>query len=545
MAKDPVQTLVVDNFTGSMTAVVNGPMNSGESYWLDVNGYDPFTKPRNLTWSETPVQIDPTGAVITDLVMASKPRAEANNIVYVYAIGHTGRLYKIQVNDPTTYNPDYDNPVLLTTLTSGSPTFTRGAFIDFFGTTERIYIGHDKGVTRIDFDGANETAISGTWTQTVPRPLKQFIGKLYAGNGTNIAEIDASGVALFSTKLSPGFPAGSQVRDIKLTPDGNYLFMVVTRLALGNLTSTSADTSVLLPTDSYTFIWNGIDTGYTSSNTYPNTILTAGSLFGQYQYTFGYDPVSAAQYTIGGEKLLTSLPDVIGDSALPNAIFTFANLLFWAGTLSFEGNQYLLFQTYGTLASVGMGENRPGFWSPIFHPATSPETDIVKVPTLTLVSNLARGPSYSGYAGNIIGTPKVYYSTLEASNAPTTKYRFYKWSLFPTGLGTPVSGGVSGIYQTQNQLFSKRISVKEVRVYAQPWVAGNAFQVDMIGSDDQPISGGTKLFTEGTDITAGEDFAWYNPAMEPVYSLALRISNMGTTNHVINKVEIDITPGGE
>lgn len=539
------QTIVIDNFTGSMTGVINGNMDSGESYWLDVNGYDPFTKPRNLTWSETPVLIDPTGLVITDLVMASKPRAETNNIIYVYAIGHTGKLYKIQVNDPTTYNPDYDTPVLLATLASGSPTFTRGAFIDFFGTTEKIYIGHDKGVTSINFDGTGESVISGTWTQTVPRPLKQFVGKLYAGNGTNIAEIDASGVVTSSTKLSPGFPAGSQARDIKLTPDGNYLFIVVTRLALGDLTSINADTSVLIPTDSYTFIWNGIDPGYTSSNTYPNTILTAGSLFGQNQYTFGYDPISASQYTIGGEKILTSLPDVIGDSALPNGIFTFANLLWWAGTLSFEGKQHLLFQVYGTLATNALGENRPGFWSPIFQPATSPQTDIVKVPTFTLVSNLARGPSYSGYTGNIVGTPKVYYSTLEASSAPTTKYRLYKWSLFPTGLGTPVSGGVSGIFQTQNQLFPKRILVNEVRVYAQPWVTGNAFQVDLIGSDDNPINGGTILFTEGTNLIAGDDFAWYNPQMEPVYSLALRISNYGNTNHVINKVEIDYTPGGE
>jgi len=195
--------------------------------------------------------------------MCGKERVESG-ILYVYAVGHTGRVYKIQVNNPATYNPDYDNPVLLTTLTSGSPTFTRGGFMDFFGATERIYIGHDKGVTRVDFDGTNETAISGTWTQTVPRPLKQFIGKLYIGNGSNIAEIDSTATVTSSTKLSPGFPTNTQVRDMDVTTEGNYLQMVVSRLALGDITSATQDTTSTASTESYIFKWNGTDTGYTA-----------------------------------------------------------------------------------------------------------------------------------------------------------------------------------------------------------------------------------------------------------------------------------------
>ncbi len=227
---NPVKTLVVDNFRGSVTYFPFGDINSGRGDVRVNSGANPFLRPGALTWMEASTQIDPTGSVITDLVMDAQERVESN-ILYVYAIGHTGRLYKIQVNDPTTYNPDYDNPVLLATLTAGTPTFTRGGFIDFFGSTERIYIGHDKGVTQIDFNGANESAISGTWTQNVPRPLRQFVGNLYAGNGNNIAEINSSGLVTTSTKLSPAFPTNTQARDMDYSIDGNYLEIVVAQLA--------------------------------------------------------------------------------------------------------------------------------------------------------------------------------------------------------------------------------------------------------------------------------------------------------------------------
>ena len=130
------KTLTIDNFKGAFTEFTDGDINSGLTNIINSFGYDSFKLPGNLTWGETPVRIDSGATVITDLIMAGKGRVESG-ITYVYAIGHTGRLYKIQVNDPTTFNPDYNNPVLLATLTSGTPTFTRGGFIDFFGATTK------------------------------------------------------------------------------------------------------------------------------------------------------------------------------------------------------------------------------------------------------------------------------------------------------------------------------------------------------------------------------------------------------------------------
>ena len=535
---NPVQTRVIDNFKGNMTPYRNGDLNNGRSYWIDVFGSDPFTKPGNLTWNEQPTLIDAAGSVITDLIMAGKPRLESGT-VYVYAIGHTGRLYKIQVNDPTTYNPDYDNPVLLATLTSGTPTFTRGGFMDFFGSTERIYIGHDKGVTRIDFDGTNETVVGvvGSWTQTVPRPLQQFGASLYAGNGSNLAEIIGAGTVATYSKLSPSFPTGTQVRDIKLNVQGTYLQMVVTRATLPDITATTADTSLLVPTDSYIFKWNGIDTGYTSLTTYPSVILTASILFGDSEYVMGFDAYSGSVWN-PVRKLMTALPNVVGDSPTSNAIASVGNLCIWVSNLNLFGVSMAMFLTYGSLSDYDI---EPGFWSNNTATATTPETDVIRVPYMGLISNIVATPSGSGYANNLAGTPKLYYSTLETSSAPTTKYRFYKFPLYPTGLGTPIDGA---IYQTQNQLFPKKIAVSEVRVYGKPWVTNNSFQVDLIGSDDTPISGSSMTFTAGSTLTVGNDFAWYTVKSKPIYSMALRITNLGTANFVIDKVEIDYTSAG-
>lgn len=531
-----VKTLVVDNFKGSMTVYADGDINSGFSYVLNTAGNNPFVDPGNLTWCNQAERIDEAGSIITDLIVAGKERVESG-VLYVYAIGHTGRLYKIQVNDPTTFNPDYDNPVLLTTLVSGTPTFTRGGFIDFFGATERIYIGHDKGVTRVDFDGTNESAISGTWTQTVPRPLKQFIGKLYIGNGTNIAEIDSTATVTSSAKLSPAFPIGTQVRDIDVTPDGNYLQMVVTTLGMPNITSITQDTTNTANANSYIFKWNGTDTGYTSFDTFPSYSLTANTVFGPYQYTFGYDQFGASVYN-PVNKLLT-WQEV--QAPIPNAITSSGNLMIAMTPLYFAGVLEADMFFYGSLDfEVG-----PGYWDLFYQNATGTETDINYVPFMIPVSNFGLGISSNSYASNIYGTSKFYFSTLESSSTPTTGYKLYKWKLNTspaiTDSGTPIDGAV---YQTQSQIFSKKVTIKEVRIYGKPWVADNAFTIDLIGSNGLSIPGSSKTFTAGTNLTIGDDYAWYTPDCAPTYVVGLSITQAGTTNHTIMKVEIDYEDRG-
>jgi len=536
-----VKTLVVDNFLGNWTDYSDGDINSGLSFSASSAGANPYIQPGKLTWSNSPVQIDAAGSVITDMIMAGKERVESG-ILYVYAIGHTGRLYKIQVNDPTTFNPDYDNPVLLATLTSGSPTFTRGGFMDFFGSTERIYIGHDKGVTRINFDGSTETAISGTWVQDVPRPLKQFIGKLYIGNGPNIAEIDSTATVTSSAKLSPGFPDNSQVRDLDVSMDGNYLHIVVSRLALNSLLSATQTADRAASSDSYIFKWNGTDTGYTAFNTFSSFSLNANSIYGDFQYTFGYNMFGPALY-----NPTRQIWNLLGtESPQPNAISSSGNLLIWLTPTTFNGVLEADLITLGQY-NYEIG-NDMSFWDTMFFNATAPETDIIVVPYCQVISNSGIGASSNGYADNVFSNSKMYFSTLETSSAPTTAYRFYKWeNSVSTSIpnDTPLTGANPPYYQTQVQMFSKKVTLKEIRVYGQPWVADNEFNIDIIGSAGTAITGASKTFTAGTNLTIGDDFAWYTPDAAPTYAIGLGVSNTGTSNHVIDKIEIDYDIGGK
>lgn len=531
-------TLVIDNFKGDMTLYQNGDINSGKSFELNVAGYNPFVKPGCLTWGEAPIQIDPNGSVITDMIVAGKERVESG-ILYVYAIGHTGRLYKIQVNDPVTYDPDYDNPVLLATLTVDSPTFTMGGFIDFYGSTERIYIGHDKGVNRIDFNGTNEAAVgtSASWTQNVPRPFQQFVGNLYVGNGSNIAEVGVSATVTTYAKLSPAFPTNTQVRDIDLSPDGEYLEVVVTRLPLADITSSTQDVTTTSNSSSFVFKWNGVDVGYTSLVTYPSFSLGANTLFQNYQYRFGYDQFGLAVYD-PSEKII-SLGKA--NSPMPNAIMSSGNLLMWLAPLYYNGVLEIDMFAWGSIDFEVGG----GYYDLMFMNATSPETDIICVPFLLPISNVGQGASSNGYANNIFGSSKVYFSTLETSSAPSTAYRLYKWTL-PTIPNIP-SGDIiqEAVYQTQTQLFSKKAEIKQVRIYSEGWVAGNSFQVNLIGSDRNTITNGSKVFTVGTNIESGQDYLWWDPDIAPTYALGIQIVNLGLTNHVINKIEIDYESGGK
>lgn len=542
--QNPIQTLVIDNFQGSATPYINGSINSGRAFLTTSFGYDPFSYPGQLSWMETETQIDPNGAVITDMVLAGKVRVESG-IVYVYAIGHTGRLYKIQVNDPASHTPSYDHPVLLATLTINSPTFTRGGFLDFFGATQKIYIGHDMGVTSINFDGTGEAfvGILGSWVQTVPRPLRQFVGKLYIGNGTNFAEIDSTATVTSYAKLSPSFPSGTQVRDLDVTPDGNYLQSVVAELDLNDITSTTTPTSILSTSGSYIFSWNGTDAGATSFVTYPGVTLASNVLNGESQYVFGYDYLGGGVYD-PVRKLITSTPSsAFAECPSPNAVIGMANLVSWVMPLPLGGHTELSLNMFGTTSTY---EIPNGYWSTFGMTASGTETDIIRIPCQILVSNFAQGSSSNGYTNEIFGNAKIYFSTLETSAAPTTKYKFYSWNPSPTGLGT----ALDGVYQTQTQLFSKKISISEVRVYAEPWVANNSFTVDLIGSDGNPITNGSKTLTaQNTDpqspMYIGTDYAWYGPDTAPTYALGVRITNTGSANFKINKIEIDYGSAGK
>lgn len=537
MATKPPEykTLTINNFGGRLTRYANGDINSGYCNITNTQGANPFSNPGQLTWQEAPIQIDSAGSVITDLIMCGKERVESG-ISYVYCVGHTGRVYKIQVNNPATYNSNYDNPVLLTTLVTNSPTFKYGGFIEFFDATPHIYIGSDVGLTRLNFDGTNETFIGvlGSWTQNVPRPLKQFVGNLYAGNGTNIAEFGGASLIINSyTKLSPGFPGNTQVRDFDLSSDGNYLQSIVTELALSDQTLTTQDTTIATSSNSYLYQWNGSDVATTSLTIFPAFSLTANKTFGQYEYTFGY---SIAGSSVFNPTQIILFPN-LSISPSPNGVLGNGNIVSWGTSEFYQGFLRFIVYLYGTFDS---DNSAVGWWRQVAQAATGTEKDVIRSPFSLLVSQYGLGASTNGYTGSLYSVSKVYFSTLETS-ATTTKYKFYKFYTVSAGIST----ATPGVYQTQTQLFPKKIKPIAVRVYGSPWIANNSFTIDLIGSAGTPIAGGSKTLSIGSGLAIGNDYAWYNPNAGSTYALGLSITNVGTANNTINKVEIDYTDYGQ
>ena len=70
------KSLIITNFQGRLTRYNDGDINSGYAKYSSTFGNDPFTTPGNLTWFEQPTRIDSGESVITDLIMAAKPRLE-------------------------------------------------------------------------------------------------------------------------------------------------------------------------------------------------------------------------------------------------------------------------------------------------------------------------------------------------------------------------------------------------------------------------------------------------------------------------------------
>lgn len=531
---EKVKTLVVNKFNGRLTRFRDGDINSGMGNYYKTYGSETFNFSGTLSFLEGITDI--TGGIITDLVMDAKVRVESG-ITYVYAIGHTGRIYKIQVNDLATHDPDYDTPVLLTTLANGQ-TFNFGSSLDFYqGSTEKIWIGHDNGITKINFDGTGETNFLNVgWISNVPRQQTQFLGKLFFTNGSNLAVVDSSETVTTYTAITPGFPSNSQARDIDLTADGRYMVITVTRNTVGNQTSVTVDTNQIASMPSVLVYWNGVDAGASSLNSFPAFSVTSYKTFYRFEYLFGFQ--------IGGAMLGTpnEVIHILEFDAppIPNAIGSSGNFLSWASTFVdvTDGKQKAAIYIYGNVDAETPG----GLYRQFIMPAGMVSGgDVIRVPYYGAVSSLELGPSTAGYSPpfNFFGSGKTYFSTLEY-NGSSTGYGFYMAKNVIDGL-TP-SG--AGVYETQHQVFSQKIKPTEVRVYFEPVLADGitSFQIDLVGIDGAVLAGGTKLFSP--ILTSQGDRLKFNPSMAPTSALGLRISNTGVFAPFIHKVEIDYEQAG-
>lgn len=556
------ETLVITNFGGRLTRILNGEVNSGFAKFDVSFGYDPFSKPMNLTWFDKPVNLKASiasGSAITDLPVAAKIRSEGSS-PFVYMIGNTGNLYKI--NPLPNFTSAFTDSIVGISSVKNGTSFAYGGSMEFAANSsvESIFIGHDNGVNAIRFNGSAEMPIgtSTYYVNNVYRPLKQFVGKVMFGNGPTVGAIDATGTVISQvtsvvsavsgssiisiySQLNPPFPPETVVQDLDVTPSLDYLLMTTSNLT-PNQVATAIPRQAYQASDSALYKWNGTDNGTTAGTVMSAYAATALQTYLQNNVFFSNDAFGSS-VSDGVNKILT-LPRNTAPN--PNATGSTGNFLYW---ICPEVNAAKTAQT-ATLYYFGSldHENPSGLYRLFRYTSSIVGGFVTSTPMVAIVGNSLLGPNNSVSSIATIGSGKHYFSTYEADSPSggQSVLGFYGFIVNSSGTVAPQLG----VYETQTQLFSKRIGLSQIRVYTEPTAAGNGFQIDLIGSDGVVITNGTfsYSFVAGTSITQQQgalERINFNPNMITIYALGIRITNTGTKNMTIKKVEIDYTPQGK
>lgn len=554
-----MEPIVITNFSGRLTRILNGDLNSGFAKFTNSFGYDPFSKPLNLTWLERPANIS---GPITDLPLAGKIRFIGETDPTAYIVGSKGKIYRIQISSSS--SPSVHSVTGVFSVLSGGATYTKGASMDFFGTasaTGQIYVGSDSQVNRINFDGTNDAIVgnAANYAVNVFRPLKKFAGKLIFGNGVTIGAIDATATVTSSvigisasigniySQLNPPPPIDSRIRDLEVSPDNNYLLMASSDTDYESISTGSTPNQLnSVPSESRIMYWNGSDQGITAATTISSNLLNALQTYLQKNHYFTSDSFGAG-INNENQKLFTLLNN---KAPFPNATGVNGNFIFWSAperrTVSGTVRNVSVMYYFGSLD----GESPSGLWRMFLEPSGAlHQGNVAEMPLNMLVATQYSDLNSAQSSVITAGVGTHYYSVREISNNGVQDGSVLSLKRFhvpPRGSDT-IS---SGVYETQTQLFSKRVGISQIRVYTEPTIAGNAFQLDLIGSDGNIIDNGTFTYTfvAGSDETKMQgalERINFNPGTKTLYSLGIRITNTGTTNMTIKKIEIDYTDEGK
>lgn len=552
MPQKKTQTLVITNFGGRLTRIVDGDLNSGFAKFTTSWGYDPFSKPMNLTWLETPTSI----AGISDTIFATSNRLEALPIVY--AVGNSGKAYRIQ--PMAVGNPNLDSVIGIGSVTSGGSSYNYGASIQFFGTPEKMYIGGDQRVNAVPissvvtgtFSGDTPVGTAANYVQNTTRPLVLFGAKLLFGNGPTIGAIGTTGTvtssvigmsvgssgqvqALYS-EINPPLPPEFTVRDLDIAPDFSYMYLSASEARAENLTTVTNDRDTGFSSNSNISKWNGVDEGITAGTSLPGASANALQTYFQNNLIFSNDSFGT---TIGTE---TSKELMLPNNKPPfrSATGVNGNYVFWGSTEIVGGSVLGSLYYFGNLDQ----ENPSGLYRLMRLNTNLAAGYVYQIGCVSLVGNQYNTVNNAITSVASFGYGKHYISTFEVNPSNTspsaTTSKLYRFLITSSGTGTPQLGA----YETQTQLFSKRIGITQIRVYTQPTATGNGFQIDCIGGDGSVIPNGTfnYSFVAGSDETKLEgalERINFNPEMNTTFALGLRVTNTGTTNMVIKKIEVD------
>lgn len=540
-------TLVINNFTGALTRNNFGDINSGLANFDTSFGYNPFFSPGELTWFKSPGDITSS---ITDssLVLAGKSRLESGT-AFTYVITDSGKIFKLTGEGGASS--------LIATLSSGSPTFTYGATMEFYNGV--IMVGHDKGITRINFDGSSETVV-GTWDatnyrQSTSRPMKQFGDLLIYGNATNdgtkvnIGSVNSS-YTVDPDVLTGGFPTGTYCRDLDVTPDLTYL-LITQSFTPPEAIAPVNDTGNIAAGESWLFKWNGADANFTTGIALPGFSATATQSFSDRQMMFMYDTFGAALFE-GGVKRWTLRNQ---KSPFPNATTSTGNFVSWAAPDVYWNLDLASATMNGSLYYYGqLDEQTPPGLFRLLRQTSAISGAIYTMPFNHFAVNRFLSVNSSAQP-IVVGNGTHFLSWIDYGGGATINKKLYYFYAAPpddssTGVFQGWTGAIAGVYQTQTQMFSKKFKASQIRVYTNPTVTGNGFNLDLIGPNGKKITNGSFSYTfvNGTDpttLTGALDRINFQAATAPFYGVGVRITNTGANNWVCNKVEIDVEPAGK
>ena len=549
-----VKTIPITNFSGRLTRILNGDLNSGFAKFAPSFGYDPFSKPMNLTWLETPTSV----SGITSLPQAGAVTADSTQGPNVHVIDQAGNWYQIRSANTTSSNL---NSVIGIASVTANVTYNFGTSMEFFGSVvggdisgislPKLYVGGDDRITSINPNGSAQ-ALVGTvanYRTATFKPLKSFAGTLVFGNGPTIGQINATGTVISSvlnigvgniySALNPGLGAQMRVRDLEVSTSNDYITIAAANLAAEeDLSAVNTDFGQAFSSQGgKLFDWNGIDQTVTAAKSVPSYVPSSLETYFNQTMFFAADTFGTA-FNSGAGKIL-SLPN--NRTPMSNAVTVNGNFMTWACPEVNGSSRYMSLYYFGSLDQ----ENLPGLYRVLRWTTTQASGFVDKVPLNVLVSNYYQTVNSGGTALITFGLGKHYIGLNSRNSAATANY-LLSFLITPTGTGTPQLG----VYETQTQLFSKRISVSQIRAYIEPAVTGNAFQIDLIGSDGTIISNGTYTYTFGdiTDPQSGSSAVErinFNVNPKTQYALGLRITNTGTVNMTFKKIEIDVDDSGK
>lgn len=577
MAKPEVETIEITNFGGRLTRILNGEMNSGFSKFANSFGYDPFSKPMNLTWFEQPVDI--TGP-ITDLIVAAKKYYGGNALPglgqtqeYVLLLGNggggnaKGNLYVMQPNSPSSIvGASQANVDSVLGSASIAGTYNFGGAVEIFaqpsiagGDTKGVYVSSDTSVNVVplsNISGQQKTVVAnlvGTLNNATGafRPMKVFQGGLRVSNASTIFTIGPSatvtspynasirGVSNANSDFQTPLPVDAEIQDMDVSIDGNYLQISTSNVDNEQISVINQDFSNAASSDGVLYGWNGADPNVTTSTTMPSSSPTALQIYLGNNMFFSNDSFGSSVNN-GVNKLLTMFGN---KSPFANATAVNGNFLSWIVPEIDTTGEVLHASMY---YFGGLDEENPkGLYRVMIQQPIGGGFAAYQTPLNIVVDNLYSALNQTLSAVVPLGYGKHYFSAWYPNNLSNI-YKLYRFSINSTGTGTPQQG----IYETQTQLFSKRISITAIRVYTEPTATGNSFNLDLIGSDGQVITNGnfSYSYVAGTDITKLQgplERINFNPGTMTTYALGLRVTNKGTTNMTIKKIEVDYSESGK